>query len=265
MTPEEIIRTLTSSKKYAGISPELLHRVAEKTIPKYKKDKEQQKAVKEALHQIYGEFFPDDCHKKAFALLAEAESFDASLACSMMELHISTRERLPVLEEFYAFLREGLGSVKSILDIGCGFNPLAIHWMKQELHAYYPCDIHQQTIDLANLILQQQGLPPEAFLWDAVRETPQKQADVAYLFKVLPVLEQQAKGRGFSLLQELNVKKIVVTYPTRSLGGRKKGMEQHYARTMEEGLPTSICIKAKQVIGNELIYLLEKQNKQQVI
>jgi 16S rRNA (guanine(1405)-N(7))-methyltransferase len=57
-----------------------------------------------------------------------------------------------------------------------------------------------------------------------------------FLFKVLPTLERQQRGAARSLLRGLEARTIVVSFPTRSLGGREKGMERGFERFMDDVL-----------------------------
>ena len=179
---------------------------------------------------------------------------------AVLGLHASTRERLDSLEAFYAFVREGTGSARSVLDLGCGLNPFVLPLLEwPELEAYHALDIDLRLAKLNNRLLERRGLPPLAGTWDAAARTPEERVDVAFLFKLLPVLEAQRKGRGMELLQELNARRLVVSFPSRSLSGREKGMTRHYAEYLEGGLPEVLEILGRAEIGNELVYVLKRR------
>jgi len=103
-------------------------------------------------------------------------------------------------------------------------------------------------------------MPQAAECADLTIETPASQADTAYLFKLIPVLEAQRKGRGYELAKSLNAKFLVITYPLKSLGGREKGMAKNYAAQLENALQTGqlgrFTREAQAVIGNELVCVL---------
>ena len=46
-----------------------------------------------------------------------------------MGYHSSTRERLPILEQFYARALADIPPARVVLDLACGLNPLALAWM----------------------------------------------------------------------------------------------------------------------------------------
>jgi 16S rRNA (guanine(1405)-N(7))-methyltransferase len=52
--------------------------------------------------------------------------------------------------------------------------------------------------------------------------------DLALLLKTLPCLEQAEKGASARLLDAINARHLVISYPVASLGGRQKGMFDTY-------------------------------------
>ncbi len=78
-------------------------------------------------------------------------------ACQqVLVLHSSTRERLPILDSFYPrYLCSHRPSPDSILDLGCGLNPLALPWMGLPADAprYIALDIDAERISFLNRYL----------------------------------------------------------------------------------------------------------------
>ncbi|HIG3790825.1 TPA: RmtH family 16S rRNA (guanine(1405)-N(7))-methyltransferase, partial [Klebsiella pneumoniae] len=95
-------------------------------------------------------------------------------------------------------------------------------------------------------------------LQDVLCAPPAEAGDLALIFKLLPLLEREQAGSAMALLQSLNTPRMAVSFPTRSLGGRGKGMEANYAAWFEGGLPAEFEIEDKKTIGTELIYLIKK-------
>jgi len=267
-----ICEKVLASKKYSMLYSPLVLRVCEGECKKHPK-KEQLKAVKSSLHTIYGAYGFGEIHKKANRLLDslgswQSEQNKSGLALQkdiferVLSLHASTRERMTYLTEFYGFIFEHIGSVESVLDIGCGFNPFTIPWFPVKgLEKYYALDIDKATAELNNRLFGLLGKPLLASCVDIVIETPPTAVEAAFLFKLLPVIERQAKGRCIQLLNEINAKFLVITYPTKSLSGKEKGMQEFYSATFE-GMISSATpafrLVAKREIGNELVYILSK-------
>jgi hypothetical protein len=65
LTAEQILANITESRKYSYLSTEFILRMIMEESPKYKKDKDIIKSVKNKLHQLYGAFQTEDCYKTA--------------------------------------------------------------------------------------------------------------------------------------------------------------------------------------------------------
>ena len=65
-------------------------------------------------------------------------------------------------------------------------------------------------------------------------------------------------GRAAELLASLRAPRLVVTFPTRTLGGRGVGMEKHYADWFERILPDTLTIRDRFTVSDELVYLVER-------
>lgn len=286
---------MITGAKYNMLYPPLVQRILNEEMNKGGKDAT--KATKTRLHQMFGAYVQGNAHKKAAALLHEFEAGDNSAdikkdeetSRAIMALHASTKERLPHLEDFLAFIARHVERVETILDLGCGFNPFsAPFWsecfigIKREKRrtqedfarvsgmypeatedidiTYYAYDIDVRTRDLLNRFFAYLNLPQTASCADLVVETPAEKADLALMCKLVPVLEAQLPGRGFELARQTNAKFLVITYPLKSLGGREKGMGKNYAIQFEkaraDGLLGEYKLVASEEIGSELVYLL---------
>jgi len=256
---EDIISEVKKSKKYAAVSDATITRVCLETIPKYKKKTEIIKAVKNELHIIHGAFFPEGCHASALSIINNSEQCGKELSRELMALHPSTKERLNVIERFCEFLHPYTENAQSIIDIGCGFNPCAFPFIHTKANVHYiAIDVDSLTLNVIRAYGEREGANVNAVLADVAVEVPTISVDVAFAFKLLPVLEHQKKGLGFELLWALKSRFIVVTYPIKSLSGKEKGMAKYYSEKFEVNLPEGIDILEKEVIGNELVYVVGK-------
>ena len=142
----ELVAAVLESAKYQHIYPGLVERIATQEFSKGRKFKETLKATKNKLHQIGGAYQAGPNYTAALAQLTAANYNPDSLrsACrQIMQQHTSTKERLPILDEFYSTLFAALPPIHSVLDIACGLNPLTIPWMPlAEGASYLACDIY---------------------------------------------------------------------------------------------------------------------------
>jgi 16S rRNA (guanine(1405)-N(7))-methyltransferase len=230
---EALIAGVRSSAKYRALSPALVQAVAEVELGKRRSARETLKAVRSKLHQVAGGFLAGglDYERTLAALRSNADDQEALRRCcaALMAGHASTRERLPILGPLYERLFARLGPVGSILDLGCGLNPLAIPWMPLASGCtYHAYDVQTDLVDFLDAALPVLGVTGGAHLADLTQETIDRPADLALALKVLPSLEQLDRRAGARLLEALHVNHVVVSFPARSLGGREKGMLANY-------------------------------------
>jgi len=250
--------------KYDNLYPPLIERVQNEESQKHKKAADGIKAAKTRLHLLYGAYNSGNIHKKTDALLTKIENGDDAkeTAAAIMKLHASTNERLPHLSELYSFIEEHTGAVESILDLGCGFNPFSVLFMPALPKIYHAYDIDMRTRDLLNRFFSHIELPQAAGCADLINETPSHKVDLAFMSKLIPVLESQAPGRGFELARSINAKFLVITYPLKSLGGKEKGMGKNYAARFENavtgGMLGDFVVVDSKNIGSELIYIIKR-------
>jgi len=256
----ELAAQIIDSSKNAHISPEMVERICLEYLPRYKNRKEVIKAVKRQLHIIHGAFFPDRCHEAAIELIKDKKYSDRELSLKLMELHPSTRERLPSLQVFYDLILPYIRDAKTVLDIGCGFHPCSFPFMGLNADVLYRAgDIDHGTVTVVRAFFERLHVACDVRILDAADMTPEEDVDIAFLFKLVPVLEQQRKGLAYRLIQSLHAKTIVVTFPVKSLSGRKKNMEQFYSSQFEQNLPVDVKIIMKKAVGTELVYIVSSK------
>ncbi|MFN3335713.1 MAG: hypothetical protein ACK47M_24705, partial [Caldilinea sp.] len=97
----------------------------------------------------------------------------ATLLRSIMRSHHSMRERLPFLDDFYRVLFDGIDPVRSVLDLGCGLNPLALPWMHLPADAVYlACDVDHEQIAFLDWWLAHSLQCGRAFVWNLLDGAP---------------------------------------------------------------------------------------------
>jgi 16S rRNA (guanine(1405)-N(7))-methyltransferase len=176
----------------------------------------------------------------------------------MMNLHASTSERVPHLEDFYQKIFTACGKPGSILDLACGLNPFAIPWMDlpkaAEYHAY---DIHTPRIHLINRFLSLLQRPPLGEVRDILIDPPCVKADIAFFFKEAHRMEQRRKGANRELWQAINVRHLIVSLPAKSLSGQHDLSRQmrQLVETSLRGFPWAVQEFQSR---NELIFCIQK-------
>lgn len=229
---DELVTAVSRSQKYRHVSPALIRRVGAEELGKRRSYKEAVKATKNKLHQVGGAYQDAKIdYGRALTRLTEADGEEARQAVllELMRLHTSTRERLPILAKFYAQTLAGLPPINSVMDVACGLNPLARTWMPLADGAtYLAYDVYGDMIRFLADYFALAGIPGRAEVRDAAAAPPTEPADLALLLKTLPVLAQIDKTAVPRLLDSLQARYLLISFPVKSLGGRKKGMAQNY-------------------------------------
>jgi len=234
-------------------------------LAKGRKHKETLKATKNKLHQVGGAYLESKLEYDAWlsdlqAVAASSDQQALKAACEeVMGQHASTRERLPILEEFYTTIFAELPQIQSVLDLACGLNPLALPWMPLAPDAaYYACDIYTDMIAFLNSYLELMPVKGEAWACDVVTEPPNQKVDLALLLKIIPCLEQVDKDAGVRLLDAIDAGFLLVSFPVHSLGGKEKGMLEHYEDGFNEMVAGRNWDVKRFVFDMELAFLVGK-------
>jgi 16S rRNA (guanine(1405)-N(7))-methyltransferase len=267
----ELIHSVQSSQKYAAIGEQVIESIGRRELAARRNLKEAIKATKNKLHQVAGAYVDARLpYDEWLAQLANVETFERSnvstlsafkQACiTIMRHHASTRERLPILETFYATTLASLGPLHSVLDLACGLNPLALPWMPLAPDAsYFACDIYADMIAFLNGFFALAGVRGQARLCDLVAAAPPERVDLALVLKALPPLDQQARNAGRDLLRALNARHILVSFPAQSLGGRGKGMTENYELRFRATADAEGWAIERFVFPTELAFLVRKE------
>jgi 16S rRNA (guanine(1405)-N(7))-methyltransferase len=265
-----VVQNVLGSPKYRYISPALANEIAQRELNAGRDIKEAVKNTKKKLHQIGGAYFSSAVnYEKAFAILREAIAEDGGqgenfrAACRrIMEQHTSTRERLPILETFYTTTLADIPRPSVVLDVACGLNPLAWPWMPFDRDVVYRAyDIYGDLVDFLQAFMDLAGIKGRAEVRDVAYDPPTETADLALVLKTLPCLEQIDKAAPARLLDSLRARYLLVSFPARSLGGRRKGMVENYESRFRQLLDGRGWDVQRFEFSTELAFLVETDHR----
>ncbi|MBE3560216.1 MAG: Rmt family 16S rRNA (guanine(1405)-N(7))-methyltransferase [Ktedonobacteraceae bacterium] len=260
----QLIADVLSSAKYRDVSPAFVRHIGMQELGRRRNLKEAVKETKNRLHQVSGAYLGREHYARWLAEIRQAvrsgDEHELRAACRLvMSHHASTQERLPLLDTFYRSVLADYAPIHSVLDVACGLHPLAIPWMPLAQDArYYAYDIHQDMLNFLQECMHIMGVQGEVQCCDVTQTCPQQEAEVALVLKTLPCLEQVDKLAGERLLRELRARRLVVSFPVRSLGGRKKGMAEHYEKHFYEMLGEEVGTVKKFLFETELVFVVER-------
>lgn len=262
---DEVITLVRQSNKYAVVSELLVRDIAEAELKKGKSLKETVKSTRNKIHQVGSAFqqiaIPYPTWKQELAKLPPVLMSDNTqqYISKCLRFHASTAERLPFINSFFNQTLAPIQPVESILDLACGFTPLCLPWMPVSNNVSYTgIDIYQDMIDFLGLFYTHFNLKHAFSVENIIESIPDEKVHVAFLLKTIPCLEQVDKAIGTKLLEKIPAENILVSFPSRSLAGRSKGMAANYESHFNQLLSGKNWQVTKNEFPNEIAFLIQK-------
>jgi len=261
---EKFIAEVQESAKYAQLENGLVRQIALEELRNQKDQRIALKTTRTRLHRLAGAFLAPKLDYAKWLDNFRSLSLDDFVAFKesskrILKLHASTQERLPFLDTFYQTCLAPIAPITSVLDLACGLNPLAMPWMPlQKDCIYFACDVVEPLIDFLNGYFPLSKQTGSAFTCNLLQSIPQHKVQVAFLLKLLPILDQVDSGASSTLLDEVQADHLLISYPSKSLGGRSKGMKQTYADHFERITSGRKFEVHSFDFPNETVYLLSR-------
>ena len=262
---DQLVNAVLKSPKYRNVCEDLIRNIGRRELSKRKNLKIAVKFTKNKLHQIGGVYFLKKpnydfwLEKLRKAKKSGNEDLFRKTCAEIMSYHYSTRERLNILDQFYEQIFSLLPSVQSIMDVACGFHPLAIPWMPMsEKVKYYAYDIYKDMISFLNEFIAINNVQGYAEVRDVVQHAPEINADLAFILNTIPCLEQIDKMAGLKILEAINANFLAVSFPAKTLGGKEKNMLKHYETRFNKLTQEKDWVIQRLEFGSELVFLITK-------
>jgi len=262
---DKLVEAVLASSKYKDVRRDLIKNIGLQELGKRSSIKEAIKATKNKLHQVGGAYLSgNEVYSKwldSLAKISRSSNQDELLKylVKIMSYHASTRERLPILSQFYTTILADLPPIHRVLDVACGFNPLALPWMPlTDPVEYYMCDIYGNMINFLNQFMTLMHVQGCGMVCDVIHSCPSEKVDVAFILKTIPCLEQIDKLAGFRLLHAINADYMVISFPVHSLGGRSKGMMTSYEAKFYTLVENTTWSVRQFEFSTELAFLVKK-------
>lgn len=282
-----IVDRILASAKYRTIYRPTVMRIVDELAGRYLA-KDLEKAVRNKMHQVWGAFArranleklgqtvsnciklnqtETNCIKlgktgKNLEKLNKTESdFVKMRSCVLpiLKLQTSTDERINILDDYYNKIFEITGKPKVVFEPACGLNALTYFWMGEGVK-YIGYDVDLRQIDFINQIFAECGVEKNAqVMLGDIFEEKYIEADVTMFLKVLILLERQKRGSSLNVLQKCKSKYIVISFPTRSISGKKKGMREYYKKYFQN-LVAGQNWEVKVIdFENEVVFVVSKK------
>jgi len=271
---DQVLASILTARKYRSVHPGLVRDIAAAELAKGRSIKEAVKAAKSQLHQSAAAYirrildYDDALRQLQTTITAAKRTSDGDMSADpsvrkllrrLMSAHASTHERLPILDTLYPQLFQQLPPVTSVLDIACGLHPLSRPWMPLPNDVpYFSYDIYSDQIDFLNHFFGAMGYAGAAQQRNVLDAMSTPAADVAFLLKTLPCLEQIQSGASERLLHQIDAPILIVSFPNHTLARRKQGMAQHYTANFLSQIKKAGWQADSLSYPSELIYIVQK-------
>jgi len=260
-----LVAAVAKTRKYSSLCPDLVRRLGSQELRKRQGLAQAVKATKNKLHQVAGAFldsgmrYPRWLEQLEAAARTGGPAGQRAVCLKVLGLQSSTRERLEIMDEFYAAIFSRLPPVRSVLDLACGLNPLAIPWMPVEAGcAYYAYDVYLDMMDFIGRFLALAGIKGRAECRDILGLAAFPKTDLTLVLKSLPCLDQIEKDASLALLDKIESPFLVVSYPVHSLGRRDRDMPRNY-RERFQGLVRGRGWQVAEIgFRSELVFLINR-------
>jgi hypothetical protein len=231
---------------------------------KFKRTKERDELLKKArseLREIYGVFVLEDEKKKRSLLESLIKNPTAEANDRILEAHKSTNERLQYYDLVYKKIFEITGIPKSIVDLACGLNPFSYPYLGCKPD-YLACDISDEDLKFIAEYFKAMNINGKTLRIDLVKDNNDvicitKGKDVCFLFKALDTLEAAKRNISRELLKNVQSSHAVVSFATKSIGGRKSIRKERRAWfekiVAKNGWKSSVF-----ELPNEIFYIIQK-------
>jgi len=211
--------------------------------------KEVKKTIYYQLRQYHQDVASENNLKQRLA--DEKNGLSENLLKDLLASHVSSKERLPYYDDFYSQLFALIDSPQTIVDIGCGLNPLSYPFKKSaSLKNYLAIDKdssvinvlqqfahHLQPIQLKPVCMEISDIVWSDFLFQST------QFDLAIMLKLIPVIHRQSKSAMTQLCQ-VPAKRIILTGNIEAMTRR-----ENIRRREEQVLRNFIKMMGRDILG----------------
>jgi len=169
----------------------------------------------------------------------------------LLKSHSSTAERFdfyPELKNIFFDLK-----VKSVLDLGCGLNPIAL--ANQSL-TYYASDIKENELKIIKKFFKKNKINGTTFVYDLRSQIGSlPEVDICLIFKVLDIIDDKGHKTTEEILKKISCKYFLISFSTKKLSGKPMN---HPTRFWFESILKRLNLKFKKFKStNEIFYLIE--------
>lgn len=255
----QLIKKILQKKELSGTAKEIVkellivylkkHRISLKNISP-KQQKIIIKEIRSQLRDYTGQFQKSQKNRQKL--------FEKDKIQELLKTHTSTAERL----NFYPKLKKIISKlkIKSILDLGCGLNPIALANKKI---IYYASDIKENELSLIKDYFKKNKLKGKTFIHDITKTSVNlPRADLCLIFKTLDIFPKKQELTE-KILNQISCKYFLISFPTQKLSGKQ--MNKPKRIWFESILNKQFLSFSKFNSENEIFYLIKQHSESKTI
>jgi len=256
-TNDSLIIEIKRKRELSGLSSKIIEEALENYMIKKRIDKKLlsgfskkdrkiiMKEIRSELRLFHGRFQASQKSREKFL---EENKID-----DLLKTHSSTKERMQFYPELKSIFKKL--NIKSVLDLGCGLNPLALADTEIE---YRASDINEVDILLVKKFFDKNKIKGDAFFCDLrkINEAALPETDICLLFKLLDILEKKGHKLARGIIEKINCKYILASFSTKKLSGKPMNKPK---RIWFENLLGKLNYRYEIIeTDNEIFYLIKK-------
>ena len=259
----DFINYILKKKELKGIDINIANRIIKRTLTtkelnilekNNEKNKEFKKIIRKARAQLRRQFGVFQNPKIDRALLAKNKDW-----INLLKSHNSSKERLPFYKELYEEIFNITSLPKTILDIGCGMNPISFEFMDIKNITYYALDININDLKIIKYYFSTVNENCKIIIFDATHDAYvfNKKFDVCFCFKLFEILKIN-KGHKLTeeIINKIPSKWIIASFSTKTISGMNmKKTNRVWFEVMLKRLNLEFKILKKE---NEIFYCIKK-------
>jgi 16S rRNA (guanine(1405)-N(7))-methyltransferase len=258
----QAIERIGIARKYRSLARQTVEDVVRRELER-RPGEQGVASARETLHRVAAFYLGEPDYENAAAELEGARGNDGALeaACiRILERHVSTRERLPIMRELYAGIFARVGMPRSIADLAAACNPFSFRWMGLDRSVLYRAyDINSDMVDLVSRYMRIEGLRGRAELRDVLCSPPEEEADIAFLFKMYHCLEHRRRGAGWEVVSRTPARRIAVSFPSRNIRGRSADIAGNYRGEIAERVAAAGWRSEELGFDGEVVILFHRE------
>lgn len=248
--------------KNLDVNPKL-KKLLEESHEDVKRTREYKDFIKKVRKEIYYKLrkysFDNEGFNAQLNTLLGSKEPDDRMFHWFVQNHISTRERLPYIQEFNTALEDSIKDDKYILDLGGGLYPLTFPfsalsslqqyiWVDKDKDSWNVLELFRKTMDKPIISLYNESIGVKE--WREYLPNNVNAFDTVLMLKLVPVIQRQEKGL-LEILAKVPAKRFIVT-------GSKEAMTRN---TDIEKRERAVCENFIKLTGRTVAGRFEVENE----